>query len=589
MMYKFVFIVFFIYSFVAQPVWAAESPANVGDFFHSIESSGQENQGPASPNLEPQGPVQSLPGVEVSPEDMQKAFPTPLRQDAPRMDFIPNAAPLFPVIPLQNSTQKDNSAPQIANPKTVPSPQLSMPKQDGGTKDSTIKIVPIDENDARMDKDEKSKKQDVAQNDLNNPSLEYMVGQMIMAGFTGGELEKNSAILSLVRSGKVGGVFLVPTPDEEQKKSNPSAVQENIYSPNQLRVLTASLQGAVSTGDLPLFIAIEHEGGMVQSLRPDLGFAGLSSAARLGQGSVEQTEIAARSAGLEMAGLGINFALAPAGDVNLNPLSDDIGKKFRSFGPNPQNVAAHVLAFGRGLVAARVVPCLRNFPGTGSRMGGFAAQPSIDGQQNVLYSIPDIGASWQSRELVPYAKAVEGGWRGAMQPAHVYHRAFDALHPASLSRTLVNGILRGRLGFDGLVLSQDLRALQPIYNLDDAVVQAVLAGADIILVTEPAHIMAKSGLPAGLDALPLESMLSGNALTKELLKQGLSKAMPDAGFGANLEQKIQTGHADEAAKAYDILLTAVRSGRIPMENIRNSWRRIVKVKKDFLQNDIQKK
>ncbi len=574
-MLRIIFIIMLICLTNWQSTLAAESADNVGDFLRSLEQGGQ---GPIEGNEEV---PQSLPGEEIHPEDMQKAFPTPLKQDAPRMDFIPNAAPLFPVIPLQESTQ-NNTAPSIQSPKEVPSPKLSTSKQN--TAPNSIKIEPIKEAETLAVNKVKS------QIDLKNPSLELMIGQMIMAGFTGGDLEKEAAILKLIAAGKVGGVFLVASPQNgsaANSKEAPSAKQENIYNPSQLRVLTATLQGAVANKDLPLFIAVEQEGGMVQSLRPDLGFAGLQAAAKLGQGSLEQTEIAARSAGLEMAGLGINFALGPAGDVNINPLSEDIGKKFRSFGPNPQSVAAHALAFGRGLYAAKVVPCLRNFPGTGSRMGGFSADMSKGSSQNLLYNVPDIGASWNNRELVPYAEAAKGGWQGAMQPAFVYHRGLDALSPVPLSRALLSGILRARLGFDGIVLSQDVRAMQPTYSLDNAVVQSVLAGVDIILVTEPAHLRAESALPQSLDDIPLESMLGGGKdLAKQLLQQSLGKAMPGMGFGMGLEQKIQTGHADEAAKVYNILLNAVKSGRIPMESIRNSWRRILKTKQEFLQNKV---
>ncbi len=565
--------------------FSAQAPENVGEFFMGLDGQTQKNLSSQSSSLDAEGSVQSLPGVEVSPESMQKAFPNDLKQDAPRMDFIPDAAPLFPTLPLYNNeVQKNNAAPSISNPQTLPSLQLTKPSQDNTNNASGKNLIKINPEDVQK-KDGVEEKAN--ENVFENPSLELMVGQMIMAGFTGGELEKGSAILSLISEGKVGGVFLVASP-RNNEKNNDIAKQENIYAPSQVRTLTATLQGAVEIEELPLFVAIEQEGGLVQTLREDLGFAGLAAAAKLGQGSVEQTEIAARGAGLEMAGLGINFALAPAGDVNLNPLSEEIGKRFRSFGPNSENVAAHVLAFGRGLVAAKVVPCLRNFPGMGSRMGGFSTQAMDNKEQNILYTIPDIGVSWQSRELVPYAKAAQSGWRGAIQPALVYHRAFDALHPVTLSRTLVQGILRGRLGYDGIVLSQDLRTLQPMYSLDDAVVQAVLAGADMILVTEPAHLKnahgSLEGLTGieGLGGLPMESMLGGNALTKELLKQSLGNAMPDMGFGGTLEQKVQTGHADEAAKVYEILLNAVRSGRVPMENIRASWRRIVKVKQEFL-------
>ncbi len=602
---KFIFIIliFAIYIFSHQS-FAAESPENVGDLFRSIEQGGaSNNSSPHESLLDTGESVQSLPGVEIKPEQMQEAFPAPLTQESQHMDFIPDAAPLFPALPMQESDinnknkQNQTKSPYVPAPKQVPNVQLSKPSQtntqQANPASTQQNIISIEEKTQSEQDEQNNQDKQQIQTSIKNPSLEMMIGQMIMAGFSGGELEKDATILNLIRAGKVGGVYLIASPKPKQtgieleQASNqipPSAKQENIYSPSQLRILTATLQGSVTHGALPLFIATEQEGGTVQSLRTDLGFSGLKAAASLGQGKVEATEIAARSAGLEMAGLGINFALAPAGDVNLNPLSEDIGKLFRSFGPNPQGVAAHVLAFGKGLEAASVIPCLRNFPGTGSRMGGFTTKASLGHSQNILYDIPDIGASWQSRELTPYAKAIEQGWQGAIQPALVYHRGLDALHPAPLSKTLLHGILRGRMGFDGIILSQDMRALQPIYSLEAAIIQSILAGVDIILITEPAHLQAA---PQNvLEELPLDELLGqGNDLTKQLLMQNLGKAMPGMGFGANIKQKIQTGHADEATKVYNILLNAVRNGRIPMENIRASWQRILKAKKTFLNVD----
>ncbi len=592
----FTFILILTFFFNVNYALSAESPDNVGDFFKSLEQGGAPNN-----TLDAGGEVQSLPGSEIKPEQMQKAFPNQLQQDAPHMDFIPDAAPLFPALPLQQSgpkaTQDNIKSPSVPAPQDVLQVQFNN-KNSTQTTSGTSKMLPItpekpEQNKTSQDENnqlngfQNNNKQENAKATLQSPSLEMMIGQMIMAGFTGGELEKDAAILNLIQEGKVGGVFLVASAKKLEQSNNvnqtTNAKQENIYSPSQVRVLTAMLQGSVSNKSLPLFIAIEQEGGLVQSLRTDLGFSGLKAAASLGQEKVESTEIAARSAGLEMAGLGINFALAPAADVNINPLSEDIGKKFRSFSPNPQVVAAHAIAFGKGLMAANVVPCLRNFPGTGSRMGGFSARTNVGDTQNILYDIPDIAASWQSRELIPYTKAIESGWQGAIQPALIYHRALDALHPAPLSRTLLNGILRGRMGFNGIIVSQDLRALQPIYSLEAAVIQAVLAGVDIILISEPAHLKSVSQDSSVLESLPIDQLLSQNGdLTKQLLRQGLGKAMPGMGFDATLEQKIQTGYADEATKVYDILLNAVQNGRIPVENIRASWHRILKTKQSFL-------
>ncbi len=635
---------------------------------------------------------QSLPGTEITEEDMQKAFPAPMQGESLHMDFIPHAAPLIPVLPIspaqgQNDKQDGDMlgghAPQAKEAKAEPqAPELTpilplAPSKQGHTSVTTQQstenagVSPLDAKSARGQTNllpqgnkvyvhpaqptintlpKKTEQAQKSLTSLDNPSVEFMVGQMVLAGFSGTELEKESPIVKLVREGKVGGIFFTAMAEEISAKSptdiasaqsaSTSALGGNIVSPTQLRILTAQLQGAVEENSLPLFMAVEQEGGLVQTLRPDLGFAGLAAAARLGQGTVEATEIAARSAGLEMAGLGLNFAFGPAGDVNVNPLNEDVGKRFRSFGISPKLVAAHVQAFARGLWAAKVIPCVRNFPGMGSRMGGFATQNT---QTNILQALPDISSSWQRRELEPYAAAVDlqKNMQVAIQPALVYHRAFDALRPVSLSRTLLTGILRNNLHFTGLIVSEDLRALAPFFPLEESVLQAVLAGADILLISATdIQQSAQGGLEQGLFSLldgsqnlqeilrneleenekaPQENVneealntetLSPEALTKALLQQNLQNILPknttdgaaqnkveDAmgavlggvlrgnmggvlggAFSAKVQEKPLGGQAADALRVYEILLQHVQAGRIPMERVRQAWQRIYKAK-----------
>ncbi len=586
--------------------------------------------------------IDALPGIEVTPEQMQKYFPAPLGGDAKSMPFTPNVAPVIPVLPMQPSQKttstpptpskrtpsipttadtlpdflRQGQSPPLAPPKPNPTGQLPLTPPSSGTAGAPLPT-----------------KQSSQQGESDQPSLESMVGQMIMAGFTGTDLENDAPILKLIREGKVGGVFLEALPPEKKenaplqsdhaplamveggkqglspKETTPIKVplqkQGNIASPTQLRMLVATLQRAVPENAFPLWIAVEQEGGTVQSLRKDLGFEGLAAAAHLGQGSVENTEIAARRAGIEMASLGINFVLGPAGDVNINPLSEDIGKRFRSFGPSPAQVAAHVAAFSKGLSATKVLPCIRNFPGTGSVVRGFnTPAPTANQGTNFMHSILDMSASWNERELSPYAKNVK--IFGAVQPAFIYLRRFDSLHPAPLSRRILGELLREQLGFNGIVLSQDLRILEPFFSLENSILEAVLAGTDILLITEPAaNVQAASSMPGlgdlgALNALGSLSTLadgkvineiigtqsantSGNSaenITKNLLRQSLGKVLPGA-FQANVQAKPTAGIATQATLVYTILLKLVQSGRISESRIRQSWQRIHTAKKNL--------
>ncbi len=627
------------------------------------------------------GGIPTLPGKEISPQDMQKHFPAPLRGSAPSIPFAPDAAPLIPALPLheggknpkalhgtgdaEQKTQAQDfpaypspvhlspstslpSAPPTKEPLAIPQPLVYGKKtpEQKALEESLRRALNPSTPHANMDA---ASAQDalgqavlpVDPKPTGFPPLETMLGQMLLAGFTGTEVERLSPIATLIKENKVGGVFLEAVPE---KKASNTHEQEllalaqsglsaqhsaaalaqvglpgNVESAGQVRRLIATLQSFVPAKAPALWVAVEQEGGMAQTLRPDLGFAGLVSAARLGQGSVENTEIAARRAGLEMAGVGINFALGPAGDVNVNPLSEHIGKRFRSFGSNAAQVAAHVMAFGRGLVAAKVLPCIRNYPGTGSYVRGFApTQGTLSAQKNILESIPDISGTWQQRELVPYKEsimqnlgeqqgqsatpgALRAAYALAVQPALVYHRTYDSLHPVPLSSTMLGGMLRQQWGFQGMIVSQDLRALQPFFSLEESVLQSVLAGVDVLLITEPpatvdpassplAGLGVLSSLPgmgnvealAGLmnSAKKSEADSTEEALLQMLLQNQGSKLLPGV-FGAEVKAKPHTGLATQAEKVFAVLLQLVQSGRISEARIRQSWIRITQAKKNM--------
>ncbi len=580
--------------------------------------------------------LDTLPGTEITPEQMQKYFPAPLKGTAKGMEGGAGIAPHVPVLPVKPlaSPPHDGVVLPIVPKQSTTVPSFlrvapSAPQTPALTPARSGEVVPR----APIQTNTSPTLPLVAQKN-GFPPLEMMLGQMVMAGFTGTDMENDAPVLALIKQGKLGGVFLEALPPKSPQKEQmmqaplplmaggqgkqgmgagllsastqaqgskiPLGVQGNIASPTQLRQLIATLQHAVPEGSSALWVAVEQEGGTVQSLRRDLGFEGLAAAASLGQGTVENTEIAARRAGIEMASLGINFVLGPAGDVNVNPLSESIGKRFRSFGPSPSQVTAHVQAFTKGLFAAKVLPCIRNFPGTGSVMQGFASSGNTT--PNFLQTIPDLAASWQYGELSPYAQSSLQNYGAAIQPALIYHRGYDALYPVPLSQKVLHHVLRGQLGFRGIILSPDLRALQPFYSLQESILLAITAGVDILLVSEPAATMPLQDSFLGLGNLGaldilgqglgdesksdnmqelaevLQNAKDGQqvdqtALSKALLQNSLGKFLPGA-FQATVQSKSQQGIATQAELVYATLLQLVKQGRISEERVRQSWVRI---------------
>ena len=294
------------------------------------------------------------------------------------------------------------------------------------------------------------------------PPLDVMIGSMLMLGFRGADLPSGDAFLEQVRAGHVGHVILFD-------RDVTTGGERNIISPRQVRRLTATLRAA-SPG--PFLIAVDQEGGRVRRLKPQRGFADLPSARSMGADSPEKTRAIARQLGEELASLGISVDLAPVADVNSNPANPAIGALERSFSPNPAMAAAHALAFGQGLAQRGIIPALKHFPGQGGA------------RKDSHLGLTDITRTWNARaDLVPYAQAFAQGWPGMVMLGHLYHKGLDPQYPATLSRAVVTDLLRGRMGWQGVVISDDMqmKAITDHYGMEQAMLLAVNAGVDILL------------------------------------------------------------------------------------------------------------
>ena len=296
-------------------------------------------------------------------------------------------------------------------------------------------------------------------------TLEQQVGQMLMVGFRGVTLDEPAA--QLLRDIAPGGVILYD-------RDGPSGgeVARNITDPEQLRALTARLQ---DTAAIPYFIAIDAEGGYVNRLKEKYGFGVKApTALELGRQSPANTAAVAGALAEELRAAGINWNLAPVVDVNIDPSSPAIGKWERSFSADPAAVAAHAGAFIDAHRERGVITALKHFPGHGSAGG------------DTHLGVTDVTDTYQrDAELAPYSALIGEGYGGPVMTAHIVNRELDpAGRPATLSADIMTGLLRAELGFDGVVVSDDMQmgAIVAEYGLGEAAVAAVNAGVDIVLL-----------------------------------------------------------------------------------------------------------
>lgn len=291
--------------------------------------------------------------------------------------------------------------------------------------------------------------------------LRTKIGSMLLLGFDGTAVDGESAVVRAIRDGFLGGVVIFDTDADGRVR--------NVASPAQLRALTADLQAAAPAG--PIIVAVDQEGGHVARLSSRGGFPGTYTAATLGSiGDPGFTQAQGAAVGQTLAAAGINLNLAPVADVNLNPHNDAIGGQGRSFSHSPDAVVGHAAAFAAGLRASGVAATLKHFPGQGSA-GGDTHLGAVD-----------VTGSWSHAELRPFAELIRAGVADAVMTGHIFNQSLDTAHPASLSRSTVDVLLRREIGYEGVVISDDLTmgAIQANYRLEDAVVLAVEAGVDVL-------------------------------------------------------------------------------------------------------------
>ena len=295
-------------------------------------------------------------------------------------------------------------------------------------------------------------------------TIEEKVGQLIMVGFEG--TQANETIETYIRERFVGGVVLF---------------SRNIQSPQQTAELTNELQrlASATARQIPLFIGIDQEGGWVIRLKD--GATVLPGNMALGAtNSTALAEVAGEITAVELAAVGVNLNFAPVMDVNNNLDNPVIGR--RSFGESPELVSRLGVPYIRGLQRKGVLATAKHFPGHGdTTVDSHFDLPTVNHDQERIHAL----------ELQPFRAAIDADV-AAIMTAHIVYPAFDPDRPATLSPTILTNLLRKELGFDGLIITDDMemKAIDDRYRSGEAAVMAIEAGADIVMVlwTPPKQI-----------------------------------------------------------------------------------------------------
>lgn len=289
---------------------------------------------------------------------------------------------------------------------------------------------------------------------LTAMTLAEKIGQLVITGLEGYCLDQDTR--TLLEEYHVGGFILFA---------------RNIESAGQALALVNSLKQANSGGKVPLLLSVDEEGGRVSRMPAD--FARLPANSIVGNAlDCTLAENFGRILARRVKALGFNLNYAPVLDVNSNPDNPVIGS--RSFSAEPGVVSALGTRAMEGIRAEGVIPVVKHFPGHGdTNVDSHIGLPRVDADLERLLEF----------ELLPFRAAIRAG-ADAIMTAHILLPKLDPDNPATLSRPLITGLLRDKLHFDGVVITDDLTmgAIKEHYSMGEAAVQAINAGVDIVLV-----------------------------------------------------------------------------------------------------------
>ncbi|MEM9068247.1 MAG: beta-N-acetylhexosaminidase [Myxococcota bacterium] len=280
-------------------------------------------------------------------------------------------------------------------------------------------------------------------------NFEALAGQVLVAGFP--STHAPDSIRHALARGTLGGVILF---------------RRNIVDPRQTAALIQTLIADAAT---PPLVAVDQEGGRVERLKTPV--LELPPMRALGvRDDRAMTQRLGRALGAQLRALGFSMNFAPILDVDTNPDNPVIGD--RSFGRDPETVITHALAFAEGLRDAGILACGKHFPGHGDTdLDSHLALPTLRHDRDRLNQI----------ELAPFRAATDlPSW----MTAHVLFEALDPEVPATLSRHVIHELLREEIGYEGVVISDDLemKAVQDHWGIVNSGLKAIEAGCDVLLV-----------------------------------------------------------------------------------------------------------
>jgi beta-N-acetylhexosaminidase len=352
---------------------------------------------------------------------------------------------------------------------------------------------------------------------MSPSALRRQIGQLLIAGFNGHQAP--AELRSLAKEFSLGGVILFA---------------RNVAEPEQ--VAEVAFETAQLVPDLPLWVSVDQEGGRVARLKSP--FTEWPPMATLGRsGDTALAERFARALAAELKAVGITLDYAPVLDIHTNPKNPVIGD--RALAEQADDVARLGAAIVRALQAEGIAACGKHFPGHGdTSTDSHLELPLVEHPPDRLRRV----------EFVPFKAAIDADVATIMT-AHVLVPSLDEKRPATLSRAVVQGMLRDELGYGGVILSDDLemKAVAAEYEVTASAVLAVQAGCDGVLICSGDHDKQAAALEALVHAVE-DARIPTSRIDDALARQRRAK---ERFLASPVVARPQTGRALRAALGRD--------------------------------------
>lgn len=295
-------------------------------------------------------------------------------------------------------------------------------------------------------------------------TLRQKIGQLLIIGFDGAYLDTNHQVRSWLRTENLGGVLLFDIDLATQRQG------KNLVNKKQIAELIHQLNSCHSADNLPPFIAIDYEGGAVNRLKKIDGCMPTLTAAALSELPKNELSHYSEQMANTLSELGFNLNFAPVVDLNLSLDEGIIGKLGRSFSADPEQVSFIARQFVDAFAKQGIASCYKHFPGHGSALA------------DSHYGFVDVTETFCDKELIPYYSLSSD--HSMVMTAHVINRQLDASGlPATLSYKMLTELLRNKIGFDGVIISDDLQmnAISHHFSTKEALRLTFNAGADMVI------------------------------------------------------------------------------------------------------------